>query len=251
MYQKTYSFGGVYFRVVSETPLVLTPKMETFLTADTSAPDYTLNVMPAEDDTATDITFVRSGTDFTVYIPAGYMDSVGIRSILTVIRAANLFLEHDGFILHASYIIHEGRAILFSAPSGTGKSTQANFWETERGAEIINGDRVLITRRNGQFYANGIYAAGTSGICHNKTAPICAIVYLEQGKENELVSLPPHQMFLRLICQCTFDAESESQYNRITSLVSDLINTVSVCCYRCRFHPDSVAALERLLWNKK
>ena len=46
-------------------------------------------------------------------------------------------LQKDSFILHSAYIRHRGRAILFSAPSGTGKSTQASLWAQYAGAEII------------------------------------------------------------------------------------------------------------------
>ncbi len=251
MYQQIYTFGGVRFAILSEHPLVILPKFEAFRAEDNSPCDYTLKVVCSENSEASRVTADRHENTFTVYVPEQYLDSIGLRSIFNGVNAANLFLEHDGFVLHASYILWNGSAILFTAPSGTGKSTQAEFWKNERGAEIINGDRVLITMRNGSFFANGVFVSGTSGICRNETAPIKQIVYLEQGEENELVPLPPHQLFLRLLCQCTFDAESETQYERITTLVSALISTVPVCCYRCRNHTDSVAALERLLWNKK
>ena len=46
-------------------------------------------------------------------------------------------LQKDSFILHSAYIRHRGRAILFSAPSGTGKSTQASLWAQYAGAAFL------------------------------------------------------------------------------------------------------------------
>lgn len=250
-YRKKYTFGGVTFEVVSEETLTEGHKYEEFLADDCTKPDYVFRIAPVDSDGNTSIKAVREGNLFTVSVSRKYIAKIGLGNILVSANAAYLFPENDGFILHASYIVHNGSAILFSAPSGTGKSTQAEFWRELRSAEVVNGDRVLVTKRDGRFFANGIYVAGTSGISRNVTAPVGNIVILEQGENNEIVSLKPRELFLRILCQCTFDMQSDKQYEQITALVSDLINTVPVCCYRCRYNPDSVEDLERLLWNKK
>ncbi len=69
-------------------------------------------------------------------------------------------------------------AVLFTAPSGTGKSTQAELWRKHRGASIINGDCTLIAEDDGVFTAFGFPFSGTSGIFENRKAPIAAVVYL-------------------------------------------------------------------------
>jgi hypothetical protein len=175
---------------------------------------------------------------------------VNIASLLSSYEGAYIFPKHDAFILHASYVIYNGKAILFTAPSGTGKSTHAEFWRKERGADIINGDRVLVTRRDGRFFANGIYASGNSGICKNQTAPVDAVVLLEQGESNMISNIPKRMLFLRVLCECSYDMNDAEQYERITELVSDMMNRIPVVCYRCKKTPDSVDALERILWNK-
>ena len=52
-----------------------------------------------------------------------------------------LLLPFSCVLLHASVIEYAGGAVLFSAPSGTGKSTQAALWARHRGAHIRNGDK--------------------------------------------------------------------------------------------------------------
>ena len=88
-------------------------------------------------------------------------------------------------ILHSSYIAWKGKGIVFSAPSGTGKSTQAELWRKHRpGTEIINGDRSILTCERGIPEVYGLPLCGSSGIAVNKSFPLGAVVVLRQAKTN-------------------------------------------------------------------
>ena len=49
-------------------------------------------------------------------------------------------VSRDRLAIHSAAIIYDDKAYLFSAPSGTGKSTHANLWKDEYDCEILNGD---------------------------------------------------------------------------------------------------------------
>lgn len=105
-----------------------------------------------------------------------------------------LFLEHllltgGALILHSSYIVTEWGAVLFTAPSGTGKSTQAELWARHREADIINGDCSAFGKKDGVYKAYGIPFSGSSNICRNVTTPIAAVVSLGQAPENSIKRL--------------------------------------------------------------
>lgn len=243
-----YTFGDVTFEI--ESPYELADKNGCSAFLSEREADYSIRLIPVERCGEQGELFERNGRSISVFVERKYAGAQSAVSLLTFCNAAALFPEHDAFILHASYIIRDGAAILFTAPSGTGKSTQARLWQEERGAEIVNGDRVLITRREGTFYANGIYVCGTSGICRNRTAPIAAVVLLEQGEENEECKLPPIKLFLRILCECSYDMHQLPQYEKVTELLSELISTLPTLCYRCKKSPDSVEALEKILWKR-
>lgn len=250
MKNKKYTFGDITFEI--ESPILHEDKntCEAFLSDRET--DCLIRVCLCEEDAAPDCKTERHGNVITRHLTEKQASGMSVSSLLASSEAAFVFPEYDAFILHAAYIIYEGQAILFTAPSGTGKSTQAEFWKTERGAEIVNGDRVLITKRNGRFYANGIYASGTSGISRNATAPIRAVVLLEQGADNEQLPVPPRMLFLRTLCECSYDVKNKEQCEKITELVSDMINALPVVCYSCRNNPDAVDSLERtMLWKKE
>ena len=244
-----YTFGDITFEIEGAFSQGVQDDCAVF--KSDKAPDYLLRVLPSEELERCGKKIERTGNVITRYVRPEYFSGLNTASLLATSEAAFLFPDHDAFILHASYIIYNGQALLFTAPSGTGKSTQAEYWNRERGAEIINGDRVLVTRRKGCFYANGVYACGSSGISKNKSAPIGAVILLEQGEENEVCDTPARLLFLRILCECTYNMKDDAQYDKMTELVSDMINSLPVICYRCRKSADAVAALERILWNKE
>ncbi len=148
--------------------------------------------------------------------------------------------------LHASYIIYHGEAILFTAPSQTGKSTQAALWEKYRGAEIINGDRVLLQRTDDGFTANGIFYCGSSGICKNVTSPLRAVVLLKQGN-NQLLQISGLEAFKVILSQSGYDIDKPKDIALVSSIIADLINSVPVYQLEAAIDEQSVTVLENAL----
>ena len=113
---------------------------------------------------------------FKIYLQKEYKDELLREFHISGMLAMELVLIiNQGFQLHASVINWKDKGILFSAPSGTGKSTQADLWKKYEGAEVINGDRALIRKEKGDFTVYGYPYAGTSKIYTNFSAPIKAI----------------------------------------------------------------------------
>ena len=112
-------------------------------------------------------------------------------------------VKKDSMILHCAYVEYQGEAILFSAPSETGKTTQANLWEKYRGSRTVNGDRSLLGKIDGRWTAQGWPVCGTSEVCFNETVPIRAVVMLSQAEENHVEKLSPGRAFPLLYSQIT------------------------------------------------
>lgn len=111
------------------------------------------------------------------------------RNSLNILYAAgieDIMMELGVFILHSSFVCVGGRALLFSGPSGIGKSTQAILWEKHENARIINGDRSAIVHEDGKWYACGLPIAGSSRIFINERYEIAAIIFLEQADSNSM-----------------------------------------------------------------
>ena len=165
----------------------------------------------------------------------------GTAGIFNRIGMETLLLQHHGMLLHASLIKYEGKALAFAGPSGAGKSTQASIWHAFLGADIINGDRAALRKRNDGWYAYGGPYAGTSGIYKDDHAPLSAIILLEQGEENHLRRLSEAEAFGRIYQELSLHRWQKQFVEKATDLCLQLLAQIPVYLLKCR--PDESAAM--------
>lgn len=251
--KQQYAFGNTVFAIVSPKPLLETRQLASFLVPSELPADYTFLLHAMEDAppiTRDMGTFRISRKENDVRVYAEDLDrlrQMAVSVFLGKVGAYELLIEKGAFVLHASYVWRDGRALLFSAPSGTGKSTQAHFWQAERGAEIINEDRVVIFPRNGTYYATGCWAMGGARVTKNVEAPIEALVLLSQGESNTVIPSQSMMTLKRLVEQCSYDSSDMAQRTKILEILCDVISTVRTLSYACVNQPTSVYELEKYL----
>lgn len=103
-----------------------------------------------------------------------------------------------GAMLHASSVLVEGRAMLFTGMSGAGKTTIARLWRTH-GATILNDERNLIRPSGEQIMAGASPWHGEENQVNPAIAPLAAIFYLKQSAENSLRPLSVVESLPRLL----------------------------------------------------
>lgn len=150
-------------------------------------------------------------------------------------------------VLHCAYVEYQGQAILFSAPSETGKTTQANLWEKYRGSRTINGDRALLGKKDGKWSAQGWPVCGTSEVCNNEVFPIRAVVMLSQAKENRAERLTPGHAFPLLYSQITVNKWNMEDHVHTMDLMDDFLGNVPVFHLGCTISEEAVECLEEAL----
>lgn len=151
----------------------------------------------------------------------------------------NPLLYYQAFLLHSSFISWQNNGILFTAPSGTGKSTQADLWKKYEDADIYNGDRTIIRKIEGKYYGFGSPYAGSSGIYRNESAPIKAIVVIEQGPDNVIRRLHGREAFLPLFRETLMNTWNKEYMEKMTDLLMDAACQIPIYHLSCR--PDQGA----------
>lgn len=193
----------------------------------------------------------RKGNDSIVHcLRSVYPNGVSPKTVLNAMEAEHLIVRNDGFILHASFIRIGERAILFTAPSGTGKSTQADLWCRFRKAELINGDRAAVMVEDGKVFAYGIPFSGSSGVAKNAKLPLAAIVYLSQAPTNSVDEWKGFQAFRKIWEGCSVNVWDGEDMAQASETVLNVLKSVPVFHLSCTPDQAAVDALASVLLQR-
>jgi hypothetical protein len=149
----------------------------------------------------------------------------------------------EGFRLHASAVVLDGKAYLFSAPSGTGKSTHTSLWLEYFGrdrAHIINDDSPIIRRVGNQYIAYGSPWSGSSNLNMSDSAPIQAIAFIERSQNNWIHPLSEEEAVFCLLNQARRTAVT-TRLDNMLSLFGGLIQKVPIYRMGCTMGFSSVS----------
>jgi len=142
-------------------------------------------------------------------------------------------LDFNGFQLHASAVCLEERAYLFSAPSGTGKSTHTERWVRLFGAEYLNDDKPALRRMDQGWYAYGTPWTGKRDLSRPKGVPVGGIGFIFRSKESGIEPISPNQALPLLMSQSKI-AMNQTRTERMLELADQLLREVPMyridCC---------------------
>ena len=259
MYTYDLQIAGVRIRIPASREICFPESFQTFLTPVQGNADITMEVvfgcgdnLYSESDSLYRITHSPDGEDIIRVVPAGKVHTyrLGVPAKLenSVRQNGNwllfmaleqMLLPYHRIILHASAVIHEGMAYVFSAPSGTGKSTQADIWHREFGAEIINGDKVILAVENGTVTAWGSPAAGSSGIYKNIGAPVAAIILLEQSNRNEILPASNSNGYFRIYNGLVKQQNDPAFNQTLLTYIETIMETIPILHLSCLPNRDA------------
>lgn len=153
------------------------------------------------------------------------------------IRLLYLFLaeQHHVFAIHSASILYKGKAWLFSASSGTGKSTHTNLWKKLFHTPVLNGDLNLISFSHGSPVVYGLPWCGTSEIFTTKSYPLGGIIFLSQAKTNRMESLENNnsQATLSLLQRLISPVWTQSQLNTCVTFSEEMVKSIYTANLHC------------------
>ena len=146
---------------------------------------------------------------------------------------------HNTLLMHASGISYENKSIVFTASSGVGKTTQAELWAKYKGALILNGDKVFLKREEDGIHAWGSPWKGSSPYAENASAPLRAIVALEQAEENSIRKLEGLEVLEYVVPHVFFPSWDERCEQAVLTFLDQVLGETEVYLLKCR--PDESA----------
>lgn len=151
-------------------------------------------------------------------------------------------IKHNGFYLHASAVVKDGKAYLFSGPCRAGKSTHTRIWQETFGQEarVINDDKPAIRYIDGQWIAYGTPWCGKDGINLNEKAPLAGVCFLKKAPENKIRRMSKFEALQRILGQTIYKFDNASQLDQLLETLEQFLNEIPV--YELENLPESSAA---------
>lgn len=155
-------------------------------------------------------------------------------------------LKENALVLHSSYILWKNRGIVFTAPSGTGKSTQAELWRKYEDAQIINGDRSVLwwNPAEKRFDVCGLPFCGSSGIRQNLSAPLSAVVFLSQAPQNHVWACPSSESIRKMYGEISINQWNPKAVEKSLTLIEKISQNVPMVRLACNMESMAVEVLK-------
>lgn len=284
MYMETFlHLGNVVFFFLCDTDLCINQELTPFLVKESRFPDINIRIswewektyLPKTEMAGCDVLqeyYEENGKFYALSIGNGeeYLacavydcncnhieckingnlcDSHGMTlgTVMRFLPIRAVFMHFGVLFFHASQISYKGKGILFTAPSGTGKTTQAELWKHYRNAQIICNDRTLIRKQNGYWSTYGYPLDGSSPVRSDQVLLLGCIVVLEQGCCNRVERLNGAKALSMLMPQLVMDGWNADVRTRTIELLLELLEDIHVYHYTCTKGQNAVDDLEQRL----
>ena len=201
------------------------------------SPDFSVEITPG------DITFEQATTDkenAMEGLPVKKMDDALLERTAVQRKIAEKLFAHDVLLFHGSVIAVDGEAYLFTAQSGTGKSTHTRLWRKMLGdkAVMVNDDKPFLRILGDGIRVCGSPWNGKHKLGANIDVPLKAICILERGEENEIHRISSSEALLMLLQQSS-RPQNPGLLPKYMELLDKLANKTAFYRLACNMDPSA------------
>lgn len=170
---------------------------------------------------------------------------------LEILTFEKYLLRRQAFILHSCYVAYHKEGIAFTAPSGTGKSTQGALWEKYGHGEVVNGDRSILQYKDGKWFIHSLPFCGSSMTNKNKSYPLKSVVIVNRDCHDHIEKTTYETDYYRLLEEVTVNKWDPSSVEKITQLADRLFQDNKVINLYCTMNPEACYCLKNHLFGSK
>ncbi len=168
----------------------------------------------------------------------GYLETLAVYR-----KIAERLPSYERILMHGSALAMDGKGVLFTAKSGTGKSTHARLWKEVFGERVIsiNDDKPIISLEEGGEGGATIYGTPWDGkhrLSTNTAVPLKAICILERAEVNHIKPITAAEAYPMLLQQIyrPFDPVALAQ---TLKLIDKLSSSVSLWRLGCNMDKEA------------
>lgn len=173
--------------------------------------------------------------------PDSYLETLAVYR-----KIATNMLDFDTFLMHGAVVAVGDKAWLFTAPSGTGKTTHINLWlKNIPGSYVVNGDKPLI-HIGDECTVYGTPWAGKERMNRNMGVKLCGIVVLNRGLKNHIEKVPMNQI-LPVLIQQSYRPKTRVELEKTLSLLNRLGRKIPMYQLYCNMNDEAALTAYNVL----
>ena len=197
--------------------------------------------------TQSDIDFKRTKSaaeDKKEGIPIRHFTDEYLETLAVYRKIAQQMLSYDTILFHGSVIAVDGEGYLFTAKSGTGKSTHTRLWSETFGdrAVMVNDDKPLLWIATDGVIAYGTPWDGKHRLSTNTSVPLKGICILERAAKNHIIRLDIKEQLRSaypMIVQQTHKSSNPANALKTMELIDRLMEAVPIYRLSCNMEPEA------------
>ena len=200
-------------------------------------PDFSVSIAPE------DIAFERAKSereDEVEGIPLREFEDDYLETLAIYRKIVEIMVDHGAFLFHGSAVAVDGEGYLFTAKSGTGKSTHTRRWRKYFGKRCItvNDDKPLLLVKDDVVLICGTPRDGKHRLSANVMVPMKGLIWLERGETNEITPISVSEA-LPMLLQQTYRPANPMTLMKTLQLLEKMSKIVGLYRLYCNMHLDS------------
>lgn len=206
--------------------------------SDKVKPDFSIEISQADIDherRKSEQEDIAKGISVRMFSDA-YLETLAVYR-----KIAEIMPSYDTILMHGSSIAVDGKGYLFTAKSGTGKSTHTRLWRELLGRRsvMVNDDKPLIrVNDDGSAVVYGTPWDGKHRLSSSIAVPLKAICILERDKENSISEVVKEDVYPMLLQQIYRSSDRQVMERTIR-----LIDRLDVKLFKLSCNMDPGAAM--------
>ena len=195
----------------------------------------------AEGEPAFSVAVEEADIDYERSVSEGMRAASYLETLALLRKISDHLIRYDTVLFHGSAIAVNKKAYIFTAPSGTGKTTHTRLWlDAVPGAYVLNGDKPFLRIREGCVMACGSPWRGKENLGNNEILPLEAICILERDTVNHIEPIQGEKALATLVRQTYRPADSGLML-RALQLIGQAGQRVRLYHLGCNMAPEAAA----------
>ena len=202
--------------------------------------EYDFEVYPSED--------YQHKMDDNPLFSAAYCESISLYE-----EIGKQLPFYNAFIMHGATITYQDKGLMFTAQSGTGKSTHIKLWKKHFGkdVDIVTGDKPIVRVFNDGIKVYGTPYSGKECWHKNRSANLDSICIVQRGTTNKICKITSEEAILPLYQQIFIPKDNEIIAGKILDLFNHLLTSIPIYVLQCDISEEAVqVAYEGMLSNE-